>query len=68
MGGGNTYSINDPAYDRASLADYGYSYQSMSLFSQTPPSDQRKLIISAHSPVELLVLIRVEEELATTHP
>lgn len=50
-----TYAINDPAYNRSFLTDYANSYNNLALYSTTP-TDPRRLIISAHSPVELLVI------------
>uniref|UniRef100_Q01P83 Peptidase C39-like domain-containing protein n=1 Tax=Solibacter usitatus (strain Ellin6076) TaxID=234267 RepID=Q01P83_SOLUE len=56
VNGQNSYFINDPYYAAVTLADprYNNSYKDLRLFSSTstPPN---ALVVSAHSPVELLL-------------
>ena len=55
VGNVNTFAINDPGYKENNLpGKYGFQYVSLRKYSSTPTSPQA-LLITAHSPVELLV-------------
>lgn len=55
VNGEKTWSINDPLYGSTTLSEkYGNVYWGIKLFSGYP-KDRMNLVISAHSPVQLLV-------------
>lgn len=51
-----TYEINDPIFGQTTLYEkWGNSYKSIILLSSTP-ADQETLQVSAHSPIELVIV------------
>ena len=50
----DTWSINDPGFNRTTLLDYGNSYSSMRRFGPGR-ADNSAMIVRAHSPVEIFV-------------
>jgi hypothetical protein len=54
VNGTNTFLINDPGYNNSDLSAYGFQYGGIRPFSSTT-SVPSALVITAHSPIELLV-------------
>jgi hypothetical protein len=54
VAGNSTFLINDPGYDNATLQAYPSGYSSLRTYSSSAVAPSA-LVVSAHSPVELLV-------------